>query len=46
MPAGSCMITTSMGAKRHYTQSYSDFCLRMEADPAFRRWFVQASGVQ
>ncbi|KAL4419076.1 hypothetical protein ABPG77_002217 [Micractinium sp. CCAP 211/92] len=38
---GSFMISTPIGAQRHYTMSYGDFHARMEADPVFRRWFRQ-----
>lgn len=37
--AGSFMITTPMGARRHYTQSYGDFYNRWDSDSSFRRWF-------
>ncbi|EFN53050.1 expressed protein [Chlorella variabilis] len=36
---GSFMITTPMGARRHYTQSYGDFYNRWDSDSSFRRWF-------
>ena len=32
---GSFMISTPMGAERHYTLSYGEFCERLGADPAF-----------
>jgi hypothetical protein len=35
---GTYMITTTMGAERHYTMSYGSFHAAMEGDPDFRRW--------
>ena len=32
---GSFMISTPMGAERHYTLSYGEFCHRLTADPEF-----------
>ena len=29
------MISTPMGAERHYTLSYGEFCARLSSDPAF-----------
>ncbi len=31
---GSFMISTPMGAERHYTLSYGEFCARLSSDPA------------
>lgn len=38
---GTLMITTPMGAERHYTMSYGDFHSRLESDPNFARWFEE-----
>ena len=38
---GTLMITTPMGAERHYTMSYGDFHTLLESDPAFARWFEE-----
>lgn len=38
---GTMMITTPMGAERHYTMSYGDFHTRLETDPHFSRWFEE-----
>lgn len=38
---GTLMITTPMGAERHYTMSYGDFHTRLESDPSFSRWFTE-----
>jgi hypothetical protein len=35
------MITTQMGAERHYTMSYGDFHKKLEADESFRYWFAE-----
>lgn len=36
---GSLMIVTPMGAQRHYTMTYSDFCIKMKDMPEFSTWF-------
>ena len=41
---GSYMVTTPMGAERHYTLSYGDFRMRSDADAAFKLWFEQVGG--
>lgn len=38
---GTLMITTPMGASRHYTVSYGDFHARIEQEPSFRYWFEE-----
>lgn len=35
------MITTPMGAERHYTMSYGQFHERLESDEQFRWWFKE-----
>ena len=37
---GTLMITTPMGAERHYTMSYGDFHSKLDEDPSFARWFI------
>ena len=32
------MIITPLGADRHYTASYSDFCVRYKGEPEFAKW--------
>ena len=34
------MITTPMGAARHYTKSFAEFCDDLEENPGFARWFA------
>lgn len=36
---GSFMITTPMGAERHYTLSYGEFSHKLETEAEFRHWF-------
>ncbi|KAI8465543.1 MAG: hypothetical protein J3K34DRAFT_436678 [Monoraphidium minutum] len=36
---GACMVVTPVGAKRHYTMSYSDFAVRLRSDQSFAAWF-------
>ncbi len=38
---GTLMITTPMGASRHYTVSYGDFHARLDQEPSFRYWFEE-----
>ncbi|KAI8101382.1 hypothetical protein M9435_001488 [Picochlorum sp. BPE23] len=38
---GTYMITTKMGAERHYTMSYGDFHKKLETDESFRYWFAE-----
>ena len=38
---GSYMVTTPMGAERHYTLSYGDFRMRCDTDAWFKQWFEQ-----
>ena len=38
---GTMMITTRMGAQRHYTMSYGDFHRKLETDHSFRYWFEE-----
>ncbi|WPT11712.1 hypothetical protein PSENEW3n2_00005212 [Picochlorum sp. SENEW3] len=38
---GTYMITTKMGAERHYTMSYGDFHKKLEMDESFRYWFAE-----
>lgn len=38
---GTLMITTPMGASRHYTVSYGDFHARLDKEPSFRYWFEE-----
>lgn len=40
---GSAMIVTPMGAKRHYTMSYVDFCARLDTNPQFSALFESIS---
>lgn len=38
---GTFMISTPMGAERHYTGSYGDFTSRLDDVPSFAKWFEQ-----